>query len=300
MANNCKQCSIRIISHITTPLPKSYDCVAVYIAGRRTSLVVYGWWPQPPTKNTTSSKSVTNSRRKWGCPIPKYITVTSWSARWRLKSPASRLFPQPFIQGADQREHQTASLAFVRGIHRWPVNSPHKRPVVRKMFLFWWRHHGPQWPDRNTGHPLTNWQWAIQWHTPLHSISRIKTHWGRATHICVSEIIIIGSDNGLSPGRRQAIFWTNVGILLIGPLGINFSEILIEINTFSFKKMYLKISSAKWRLFRIGLNVLRLSSHTKTHIGHWAIRSYWYKWSFHSVWRFPLKEASEHKILNFR
>ena len=84
----------------------------------------------------------------------------------------------------------------------------------------------------------------------------VLTHWGRATHICVSEIIIIGSDNGLSPGRRQAIIWTNVGILLIGPLGINFSEILIEINTFSFKKMHLKMSSAKWRLFRLGLHVL--------------------------------------------
>ena len=39
--------------------------------------------------------------------------------------------------GADQRKRQcSASLAFVRGIHRWPVNSPHKRPVTRKMFLF--------------------------------------------------------------------------------------------------------------------------------------------------------------------
>ena len=38
-----------------------------------------------------------------------------------------------------------------------------------------------------------------------------------------------GSDNGLSPGWRQAIIWTNAGILLIGPLGTNFSEILIEI-----------------------------------------------------------------------
>ena len=55
MANNCKQCSIRIISHTTTPLPKAYDCVAVYIAGRRTSLVVYGWWPQPPTKKDAVS-----------------------------------------------------------------------------------------------------------------------------------------------------------------------------------------------------------------------------------------------------
>ena len=58
--------------------------------------------------------------------------------RWRLKSPASRLFTQPFIQGADQRKHQSsASLAFVREIHRWPVNSPHKRPVTRKMFPFY-------------------------------------------------------------------------------------------------------------------------------------------------------------------
>ena len=50
------------------------------------------------------------------------ITVTSeWA--WRLKSPASRFFIQPFIQGADQRRSQScASQAFVRVIHRWPVN----------------------------------------------------------------------------------------------------------------------------------------------------------------------------------
>ena len=82
------------------------------------------------------------------------------------------------------------------------------------------------------------------------------THWGRVTHICVSKLAIIGSDNGLSPGRRQVIIWTNAGILLIGSLGTNFSEILIEILTFSFKKMHLKISSAKWRPFCLGLNVL--------------------------------------------
>ena len=45
------------------------------------------------------------------------------------------------------------------------------------------------------------------------------THWGRVTHICVGNLTIIGWDNGLSPGRRQAIIWTNAGILLIGPLG---------------------------------------------------------------------------------
>ena len=81
-------------------------------------------------------------------------------------------------------------------------------------------------------------------------------HWGRVTHICVSNLTTIGSVNCLSPGRRQAITWTNAGILLIGPLGTNFSEILIEIPTFSFKKMRLKVSSAKWRPFFLGLNVL--------------------------------------------
>ena len=76
-------------------------------------------------------------------------------------------------------------------------------------------------------------------------------------HICIGNLNIIGSDNGLSPGRRQAIIWTNAGILLIGPLGTNFSEFWIVINTFSFSKMHLKMSSAKWRPFCLGLNVLR-------------------------------------------
>ena len=82
------------------------------------------------------------------------------------------------------------------------------------------------------------------------------THLGRVTHICVDNLTIIGPDNDLSPGRRQAIIWTNAGILLIGPWGTNFSEILIGIHTFSFNKIHLKMSSAKWRLFCLGLNVL--------------------------------------------
>ena len=82
------------------------------------------------------------------------------------------------------------------------------------------------------------------------------THWGRVTHNCVGKLTIIGSDNGLSPGRRQAIIITSAGILLIGTLGTNFSEILSEIHTFSFKKMHLKMSSGKRRPFCLGLNVL--------------------------------------------
>ena len=52
--------------------------------------------------------------------------------------------------------------------------------------------------------------------------------------MCVNELTITGSDIGLTPGRRQAIIWRNVGIGLIGPVGTNFSEILIDIKTFSF------------------------------------------------------------------
>ena len=76
------------------------------------------------------------------------------------------------------------------------------------------------------------------------------------THICISKLTNIGSDNGLLSCRRQAIIWTNAGMLFIGPLGTNFSEILIEIRTFSLKKIHLKMSSGKWRPFCLGLNVL--------------------------------------------
>ena len=58
------------------------------------------------------------------------------------------------------------------------------------------------------------------------------THWGGVTHICVSRLTTVGSDNGLSPGQCQAVIWTNAGILIIWPLGTNFSEILIKIHMF--------------------------------------------------------------------
>ena len=84
------------------------------------------------------------------------------------------------------------------------------------LVTFWWAH-----ISENRLYPLALWGWV--------------------THICVGTNTNIGSDNGLSPGRRQAIIQTSAGILLIGPLGPNFSEILIEILTFSFKKMRLKV-----------------------------------------------------------
>ena len=81
------------------------------------------------------------------------------------------------------------------------------------------------------------------------------THWGQVTHIGVNKLTITGSDNGLSPDRRQAIIWTNAGILLIRTLGTNFSEIESEIDAFLSKEMHLKMSSGKWRPFCLVLNV---------------------------------------------
>ena len=71
---------------------------------------------------------------------------------------------------------------------------------------------------------------------------------------------IIISDHGLSPGRRQAIFWSNAEILLIGPLATNFRDILIEIHIFSFTEMHLKNSSAEWRPLCLALNIVIMDS----------------------------------------
>ena len=86
-----------------------------------------------------------------------------------------------FCSGADQRKHQSsASLALVRGIHRWPVNSHHKEPVTWKMFpfddiimfhftLFWSRWPKPLATSENVTHitsipdDLTTWDKLQAW-----------------------------------------------------------------------------------------------------------------------------------------
>ena len=115
------------------------------------------------------------------------------------------------------------------------------------------------------------------------------THWGRVTYICVGKTTIIGSDNGLSPCRRQAIIWTNAGILLIGTLGTNFSENSIEILTFSFTKMRLKISSGNRRPFCLGLNVLRLGWVFTSHSFTWMkIRKFNCDSAYVGQWKGPM------------
>ena len=88
-------------------------------------------------------------------------------------------------------------------------------------------------------------------------------HWRRVMHIYISKMTIIDSDNGLLPGRHQAIIWTNAAILLIEPLGTSFSEILIKIYTYWFKNMHLKMSSGKWWPFCLCINVLNQNKCTQ-------------------------------------
>ena len=153
---------------------------------------------------------------------------------------------------ADQRKHQSsASLAFARGIHRGPVNSPHKWPVTRKIFPF----DDVIMKYRNTYVVSGGNRRKCPFLMPLvNSLRPSDPYIRHQTNILVS-------DNGLSPGWRQAIIWISAGVLLIGPLGTNFSEISIHINIFSFKKIHLIWSSAKWRPFCLDLNVLTSSTY---------------------------------------
>ena len=81
--------------------------------------------------------------RIWWWPISRIKLNSLCSLQWRHNNAmAPQITGISFVystvcSSADQRKHQSyASLAFVRGIHRWPVNSPHKRPVTGKIFLF--------------------------------------------------------------------------------------------------------------------------------------------------------------------
>ena len=157
---------------------------------------------------------------------------------------------------------------------------------MHDLLYIFWKLHGNPWIDTYIrekwwdviGHPLLNCKgrlvrmplnlehgWVIRSHTFMYVTTYqcsslfnrySSTYWGLVTHICVSKLTIIGSDNGLSPGRRQAVIRTNAGILLIWPIGIHFSEISVEIHTFPFKQMCWKMSSAKWRACCLGLCVI--------------------------------------------
>ena len=113
---------------------------------------------------------------------------------------------------------------FVRGIHRPPVKS----------------HHKGQWHGALMFSLIC--VWINGWINNREACD-LRRH--RAHH-----------DVTVWLGRCQAVNWPNAGVLLIGPLVINFSEIFIEIDTFSFKHMHLNMLSGKWGPFCLGLSTV--------------------------------------------
>ena len=106
-----------------------------------------GWYRdrQCVTIGSSNRIDLVPNRSQTGASIIHYDDVIMGAMASQITS--LTIVYSTIYSGADQRKHQSsASLAFVRGIHRGPVNSPHKWPVTRKMFPFddvimsWWRH----------------------------------------------------------------------------------------------------------------------------------------------------------------
>ena len=119
-----------------------------------------------------------------------------------------------------------------------------------------------------------SWVVAISWRAyERHECQAVLiSDWGRVKPICVGKLTIVGPD-GLSPGPRQALIWTNAGILLKKTPGTNFIEFLIDILTFPFRKMRLKVSSA----YIIIIMSWQFNISTEDQMEHDIVRM-WIKW----------------------
>ena len=140
----------------------------------------------------------------------------------------------------------SASLVLCAGIHRWTVA---QRPETRTFDVFF---------DLRLNKRLSKQSEGWWFETPSRSLWRHRNDYEAEwlTGASVSEPTVC-SDNCLSHARCKAIIWTNAGLLFIGLLGTNFSEILIAAQKTSLKKMYLEIST-KCRLWCLGLSVLTI------------------------------------------
>ena len=91
---------------------------------------------------TGTTHLITQTSRQQRPCKDKQIIITHYNrvimGAMASQTPVSQLFTQPFAQmKIKENKHQSsASLAFVRGIHQWPLNSPHKGPVTWKLFAF--------------------------------------------------------------------------------------------------------------------------------------------------------------------
>ena len=157
-------------------------------------------------------------------------------------SPASSQLTPPSSESTSLYTHDDVTM-----VDECKQSTTTSSPHVKKTFK--WTHFMAVWKSERIYTVIVYLQDVI-WSMHFQSISRnmtiesgnslafvvLLTHWGRVTHICVGNLPIIGSDND--------IIRTNAWILLIGPLGTNSSDILVGNQTFSFRKIHLKMSSA--------------------------------------------------------
>ena len=131
--------------------------------------------------------------------------------------------------------------------------------MQKMIFNHWWALNNECIPKYTAGYnylsipEATNYKNDSSGEIHLLSLTLSKAEWRIYASVQPTSM---GSDNGLSPVRRQVIIWINAAILSIRPQWTYFSETLFKIRKFSFKKMHLNMSSAKWRPFCLGLNVL--------------------------------------------
>ena len=104
------------------------------------------------------------------------------------------------------------------------------------------KHSNAKWCHRSGS--IYRRRWSVTFALDIFNNKWIPSRWDRVAHICVSKLTIIDSDDGLSPGRRQAIFWTNAGILLMGHLGNSNRK-----SYFFFKKIHFK--NVVWKMAAI-------------------------------------------------
>ena len=148
------------------------------------------------------------------------MVIPDWVRSWELRMPvcSSQTKQSLLISGVDTRNARSAYIVAQNIVAQWHAVS-YKLPFTYCSY-----------PRDSAWVPVTI-RSPEPWAT---SGYRCLTHWGRVTHICVGNLTIIGSDNGLSPGRRQAIIRTNIGLLSCGTLGICINESFDAYMTISF------------------------------------------------------------------
>ena len=127
------------------PVTRSFD--VFFGPNNRLSKQPWGWWFETPSWSLWRQCNV--PWKNWLSPAPTsqhypIFTICHWPLRWRHNEldgvsdhqPHDCLLNRLFERRSKKKHQSSASPAFVRGIHRGPMNSPHKWPVACKMFPF--------------------------------------------------------------------------------------------------------------------------------------------------------------------